>query len=152
MQSAANITPEQEIKQCIPQNPGADPTTIASWLAANEHDVNNGTLFLTDPLLAGDYNLLHLADPSLSYSASSRTAGMCGSTTEQFVREREDGETFIFPKIECTCIGSSRSKSSHNIYIQRPVCSKKKIHRCICQSIRASVRRHQEGGTKQLRL
>lgn len=91
-------TPEQEFVQCIPQIRRSDPSA-ESWVDANEYDVDNGNYFLTDPLPAGDFNFIQVADLP-SHAASLQIAGMCGVTTEKLVQEREDGEKFILPSLK----------------------------------------------------
>lgn len=57
--------------------------------------------FLIDQQLpAGDYALLQLVSLSVAYSTRSLAVGLCGATTEQVVKQREDGEQFIFPGLD----------------------------------------------------
>lgn len=91
---------EQDIAQCIPHVCERTDSAAASWIATNEYEVDCARFIVTQPLTSGDYNLLQLVALSSSYSVESRTAGICGFTTEQLIQEREEGDTFIFTGLD----------------------------------------------------
>lgn len=72
-------------------------TLCGSWSTnarSNAHPSSSSTL------PAGDFNLLQLAERSASYSIDSLTAGICCVIAEQLVQGREEGDTFIFLRLD----------------------------------------------------
>lgn len=69
-------------------------------MPSKEEEVDSAQFFIDEKLPAGDYALLQLAPLGAAYSTHSLTVGVCGVSTEQIVKEHEDGEQYIFPRLD----------------------------------------------------
>lgn len=69
-------------------------------MPSHENEVDSPQFFIDEQHPTEDYALLYLASLSAAYSTHSLAVGLCGVTTEQVAKEREDEEQFIFPVLD----------------------------------------------------
>lgn len=81
---------EKDMQQYVVQIRYREDPTTDSWEPSNEEEVDSEQLFISEPLQTVEYELLQMKSLSSAYSIHFITIGICGSTNEQIVSDRED--------------------------------------------------------------